>query len=301
MPIPLEEWYYEVPVITRTFITAVMMTTLGCKLKLINSFNLFYNWELVWRSGQYWRLVSSFLYFGDLSVDFFFHLFFLSRYSRMLEENSFRGRTADYFWMLFISMVSMLVIVPLLPAKIVIPFLSSPLTFLLVYVWSRRNPFIRMNFLGIFNFNAPYLPWVLLGFTILLHNHIPYGDMLGLAIGHVYYYLEDVYPRMAESRGRRLLATPSFVKMLFEDWGHGRGDAAFAAADAGLQPDAPPAQDAAPAAAPLVPEPAAPAAPAGGVGEQVLGGGDTAGGAGGSGLRQRVVDTSVVDNAQGAD
>jgi hypothetical protein len=55
---------------------------------------------------------------------------------------------------------------------------------MLVYVWSRRNPFIGMNFFGIFSFSAPYLvslssfpllpllrpfqPWVLLFFSLLL-------------------------------------------------------------------------------------------------------------------------------------
>lgn len=27
-------------------------------------------------------------------------------------------------------------------------------------MWSRRNPFVQMSFLGLFNFTAPYLPWV---------------------------------------------------------------------------------------------------------------------------------------------
>ncbi|KAJ3048008.1 hypothetical protein HK102_012786, partial [Quaeritorhiza haematococci] len=90
----------------------------------------------------------------------------------------------------------MVVITPILTSRSSIPFLSSPLTFMLVYVWSRRNPYIRMNFLGLFTFTAPYLPWVLLGFTVLLNNVWPTGDLLGMAVGHVYYFLEDVYPRM---------------------------------------------------------------------------------------------------------
>jgi hypothetical protein len=37
-------------------------------------------------------------------------------------------------------------------------------------------------------------------------------DLLGMAAGHAYYFLEDVYPRMS---GRRLLKTPGFVRALF--------------------------------------------------------------------------------------
>lgn len=33
-------------------------------------------------------------------LDFLFHMFFLARYCKLLEENSFRGRTADFLYML---------------------------------------------------------------------------------------------------------------------------------------------------------------------------------------------------------
>ena len=51
-------------------------------------------------------------------------------------------------------------------------FLGSAFTIMLVYIWSRRNPYVRMNFFGLMNFQAPYLPWVLLGFSLLLGNSI---------------------------------------------------------------------------------------------------------------------------------
>ena len=52
----------------------------------------------------------------------------------------------------------------------------------------------------------------------------PLVDLLGMLAGHVYYYFEDVYPTLSERRdlegnllrpGRRVLATPAFVKALF--------------------------------------------------------------------------------------
>ena len=42
--------------------------------------------------------MTNFLYFGNIGVDFIFHMFFLVRYCRLLEEGSFRGRTADFFY-----------------------------------------------------------------------------------------------------------------------------------------------------------------------------------------------------------
>jgi hypothetical protein len=38
-------------------------------------------------------------------------------------------------------------------------FLGFALTFMIVYVWGRRNKHVRMQFLFL-TFTAPYLPWV---------------------------------------------------------------------------------------------------------------------------------------------
>jgi Derlin-2/3 len=35
-------------------------------------------------------------------------------------------------------------------------------------------------------------------------------DFLGIAVGHIYYYLEDVYPKMTTGR-IRFLRTPRFL------------------------------------------------------------------------------------------
>ena len=58
---------------------------------------------------QLWRLVTNFLFFGSVGVDFLFHMYFLVRYSRALEEGSFRGNPADYLFFLIIGMVLTLV------------------------------------------------------------------------------------------------------------------------------------------------------------------------------------------------
>jgi Derlin-2/3 len=80
-----------------------------------------------------------------------------------------------------------------------------------VYVWGRRNMHVNMSFLGLFNFTAPFLPWVLLLFSVMLGSS-PVVDLLGIGAGHVYFFLTDVYPQIS---GRRLLKTPSILLALF--------------------------------------------------------------------------------------
>lgn len=170
----------------------------------------------------------------------------MSRYSRQLEESSFRGQTADFAWLILYSSVSLLVrlIVPLAPTYYCgikhilltrstketnwtnqfpnlqilspitsMPFLGSPLSFSLVYIWARRNPAVRLSFLGLFVFTAPYLPWVLLGFSLLLHNTLPKDDLLGIVVGHIYYFFSDIYPRIRG--GSRPLDPPELWRRLF--------------------------------------------------------------------------------------
>ncbi len=128
---------------------------------------------------QYWRLVTTFLYFGPLSLDLLFHVFFLQRYSRLLEESS--GRSPAHFsWLILYATSILLAMSPLLS----MPFLGSALSSSLVYVWSRRNPETRLSFLGLLVFTAPYLPWVLMAFSLVLHGTVPKDEMCGVVVGH---------------------------------------------------------------------------------------------------------------------
>ncbi|KAL7088708.1 hypothetical protein ACP275_13G144100 [Erythranthe tilingii] len=197
----VEEWYKQMPIITRSYLTAAIVTTIGCSLDIISPYDLYLNPNLVVDHYQIWRIITNFLYFRKM-------------------ENSFRGRTADFFYMLLFGatvLTGIVLIGGMIPyvsesfAKII--FLSNSLTFMMVYVWSKQNPYIHMSFLGLFTFTAAYLPWVLLGFSVLV-GASAWVDLLGMIAGHAYYFLEDVYPRMT---ARRPLRTPAFIKALFAD------------------------------------------------------------------------------------
>ncbi|XP_074462844.1 derlin-2-like isoform X5 [Larus michahellis] len=141
---------------------------LSQQLEFITPFQLYFNPDLIFRKFQIWRLITNFLFFGPLGFSFFFNMIFLYRYCRMLEEGSFRGRTAD---------------------------------------------FVFMFLFGGFLMTAPFLPWVLMGFSLLLGNSIII-DLLGIGVGHIYYFLEDVFPN--QPGGKKLLLTPGFLKMVFD-------------------------------------------------------------------------------------
>ncbi|XP_016795067.3 derlin-3 isoform X3 [Pan troglodytes] len=165
--------FLQVPAVTRAYTAACVLTT-AAVLELLSPFQLYFNPYLVFRKFQVWRLVTNFLFFGPLGFSFFFNMLFVFRYCRMLEEGSFRGRTADFVFMFLFGGVLM-TLLGLLGSLF---FLGRALMAMLVYVWSRRSPRVRVNFFGLLTFQAPFLPWALMGFSLLLGNSI-LVDLLG--------------------------------------------------------------------------------------------------------------------------
>ena len=181
-------------------------------------------------SRQYWRLLSTFIYFGPLSLNLLFHIFFIQRYARMLEESALSA--AHFAYLLFYATTTLLCIAPLFNQA----FLGTTLSSTLVYIWSRRNPDTRLSFLGVLTFRAPWLPWVLIAFNVVLHGNWPKDELCGIAVGHgksinlpvhptfyrnyiantkaVYYFLNDIYP--STHSGYRPMDPPRWWLRLFE-------------------------------------------------------------------------------------
>lgn len=199
--IPLEQWFFEMPVCTRWWTTATVATGILVQCQVLTPFQLFYSFRAVWQKQQvrtnlwplrssntrtdivvihqFWRLITTFIYFGPLSLNLVFHIFFIQRYARMLEESA--ASAAHFSWMLAYTAVTLLAVAqPMFNQA----FLASTLSSTLVYIWARRNPDTRLSFLGVLTFTAPWLPWVLIAFNVILHGHWPKDELCGVAVGH---------------------------------------------------------------------------------------------------------------------
>ncbi|KAH3907691.1 derlin [Parastagonospora nodorum] len=206
---PLEQWFYEMPVCTRWWMTAALSASVLVQCRILSPFQLFYSVRTVFFKSQYWRLVTTFFYFGPLSLDLLYHIFFLQRYSRLLEESS--GRSPAHFsWLLTFASTLLLCIAPMFSMA----FLGSALSSTLIYIWSRKNPDTLLSFLGLLVFKAPYLPWVLLCFSLIMHGTVPKDEMCGIVVGHIWYYFNDIYPPLHE--GHSPLDPPSWWIRLIE-------------------------------------------------------------------------------------
>merc|ERR1719164_130262 len=73
-----------------------------------------------------------------------------------------------------------------------LPFMGPSMVFMILYVWARMNPESPASLFG-FQLQAFYLPWALVAFHILIGNSV-FMPLLGIGVGHLYYFLVDIAP-----------------------------------------------------------------------------------------------------------
>jgi len=204
-----QAWWDSQPFLTKWMMAFSLVLTLSANFGLLSPYSLILQPAvLIYKQFQLWRLFTGFFYFGGLGFPFLIQMIFLQKYSSQLETTVFAGRTGDYLFMLLFGAVLFLAVGFWLKLAI----LGEGLIFMLLYYWSRRNPEVIMSFFFGFQFKGIYLPWVLIGFHTLLSGSLPLIEIIGVIVGHVYFFLSDVYPA---TTGTNWLRTPAFLYRLF--------------------------------------------------------------------------------------
>jgi Derlin-2/3 len=135
----------------------------------------------------------------------------LYRYSSFLEQHSFRNKPAEFI--LFLCFGSCIFIMAAIVLGMEFP--SFCLSMMMIYVWARRNPNVIINFLEIFQVRAAFLPYCIVMLMLLFGSSLKY-DLIGILAGHLYYYLEDVVPKLPETEDFKLLKPPRFLVKVCE-------------------------------------------------------------------------------------
>ncbi|XP_057952592.1 derlin-1-like [Malania oleifera] len=214
MSTPLE-YYKSLPPVSKVYGVACLMTTAAYHLELYNYNNIALHYGLVLKRFQVWRLITNFLFLGIFSFRFAFRLFIIAKYGVLLERGPFDKRTADFLWMLIFGALSLLALaaVPALWS----PFMGASLVFMIVYVWGREFPNALINIYGLVSLKGFYLPWAMLALDLLFGNPLK-PDILGIVVGHLYYFLTVLHPLAG---GKYIFKTPLWVHKLAAYWGEG--------------------------------------------------------------------------------
>lgn len=200
------EWFRSVPTVTRFLFTSTLALTLAANFGIVRPDYLLLT-TTAFTKFEFWRILTCFTFGGRLGFGFVMNLYFLYQYSSLLENGIFEGKKADYvFFLLFCATLEMI-------CGVLFGFflLGTCLVFSMIYLWSQINQEQIVSFMFGLRFKAMYLPWVLLGWFLLLGD-IPFIQLTGILCGHLYYFLEYLYP---VTSGVRLLKTPQFLYNFF--------------------------------------------------------------------------------------
>ncbi|OZC12537.1 putative derlin-1 [Onchocerca flexuosa] len=154
-----------------------------------------------------WRPVTALFYY-PITPSSGFHwllmLYFMYNYSRGIESGLFDGRPADYLFMLIFNWIVCTIIC--LAAGVF--FLLEPMVLSVLYVWCQMNRDQIVQFWFGTQFKAMYLPWILVGFNMILRGG-GMNELIGILVGHAYYFLMFKYPQ--DFGGRAFLRTPQIL------------------------------------------------------------------------------------------
>eukprot|EP00993_Chasmostoma_nieuportense_P002470 NODE_3263_length_1001_cov_19.440503_g3117_i0.p1 GENE.NODE_3263_length_1001_cov_19.440503_g3117_i0~~NODE_3263_length_1001_cov_19.440503_g3117_i0.p1 ORF type:complete len:267 (+),score=62.22 NODE_3263_length_1001_cov_19.440503_g3117_i0:56-802(+) len=210
----IESWWNSLGPITQKCLAIILAVMLTGTLGVINPYYFILDFTETFQHIQVWRLVTNMFFFGLLAGPAAFNVlvntYLFVTYSGRLEEGDFKGKPADYVWMLILTQL-----VTTLVGGYALGMTTTARSLLstVVWVWCRRNPDQPLNLFGLFDIKPLMFPWALMGIHwVFGQGFIP--DLVGNFSGHFYIFLMDVLP---VSHGWHLLTTPHFLRRQLPD------------------------------------------------------------------------------------
>lgn len=204
-------FFQQSPKITKILTLSCIAVSLLTWFEVVSPLSLYLNPKLIFSNFQIWRIFTNFFYFGEFSISLIFHMLMFFRNSKLLEKKVFQGSAPDYLYFIFFCMFLLLLFSPFSNPL----FLSQSLSFAMTYYWGRKSKTTMVELMGLFTLRAPYLPYFYIAISLVLYDDFV-NDLFGLIVGHIYFYLKDIIPRIKNTNGLDLLKTPNFFKKLCE-------------------------------------------------------------------------------------
>ena len=197
------DMWTKTPPITQVYVGSSIAVSFlvfaACKNVWPEFLNL--DWKQV-LMGQIWRPFTAFLFFGPLGLNYILTIHFVWTYMAQLEKLNYKA-PEDFFILLAFGSTALIVLYSILGLST--KFLGHNLSTYLVYIWARLFEGTDVNVMDLFLLKAEILPWFFCAQTFILEGEIPFADLLGIVVGHLYHYLSK----------QKLLVAPDIVKSWF--------------------------------------------------------------------------------------
>ncbi|KAG0439931.1 Derlin-1.2 [Dictyocoela muelleri] len=182
------EIYKQTPPVTRIYSTILIITSLLIYINPDIAMYLSYSTYHL-KKLQLWRILTCFFYFGPMTFDNILHILFFCRYSKYLEEGFVNSK--EYLNMMIIVSTILFIIANFLNLSVLGPSLASTIT----YIWTKRNSTAQVIIFGCIVFPAFYMPFIFPIMNLISDNRIPVDEILGIIVGHTYYFFKFIAPR----------------------------------------------------------------------------------------------------------
>jgi len=182
------DMWLKTPPITQLYCgSSIAVTLLACGLNN-NAWPeaLSLNWKSVITGFQIWRPLTAFLFFGPFGLNYALTIQFVWTYMAQLEKLHY-NKPAEFFMLLVFGATTLIGLYSFL--GIPTQYLGHNLSTFLVYIWARTFEGTDVNVMDLFNLKAEILPWFFCAQTYLLEGEIPFADLLGIVVGHLYHYV----------------------------------------------------------------------------------------------------------------
>lgn len=189
---PIRLWR-ESPPITRSWVSAAAMLAILTSQRIVDTRSVCLDARAM-MNGEWWRLVTNFLFMGDKlkSIFFWMQLNHFWQCSKMLELIKYRWEP-DQFLKLIIGNAGLLCFYKqFFPHNM---FLGTPFVLAFFYIYAICNDLQPMSFLGVFMVRCSWLPMLQ-----MIQDWVQTGDLtpnlLSFMSGHTYYYMQELRPRL---------------------------------------------------------------------------------------------------------
>lgn len=197
-----ESWWATLGPITKFTLIFSFLCTAVASSGMVNPMLLLVDFNATVFSLQLWRLLTATFLLGKFSFPWLMAFAMLVTYMKYHEDTNFRGKKADFVWMLAVIIAFLHLCGWLLDMQL----LSFSFTMALCWIFCKRNPTWKMS-LYFFNFDANIFPWALLLFHVVIGQGLV-EDLVGIVAGHGFLFLHDMMPK---THGTNILDTPQFL------------------------------------------------------------------------------------------
>lgn len=180
-------------------------------IKLASPLDLYFDFNLMMKNQEYYRLITSLLYFGPAVPATLFSLLSFANFASLIEVDLFGRKPAEFVvFLLYVSISSILSSV--FTREV---FFGPIITLTCLYYWTKHHGNMSMQIMGLpINIKAAYAP-----FAYAAMNYYRQGfwgmipNVIGIVLGHLYFYFHDV---TNVRFGKKFIGAPKWLNQAFE-------------------------------------------------------------------------------------